>query len=55
MLFKAKGGFDTKSSETTEAVYDLDLRKSIVYKSGTTTEFQLKLDLEAAGCCALGG
>lgn len=46
MLFKAKGGFDTKSSETTEAVIDLDLRKSIVYKSGTTTEFQFVTDPE---------
>ena len=40
MIVKAKGSFVTTSADTTEAVIDIDLRKSIVYQSGSDTEFK---------------
>ncbi len=40
MVVKAKGVFSTKADETTDVIVDIDLRKSIVYKSGSTSDFQ---------------
>lgn len=40
MVIKAKGSFTTKAGETTDAVIDMDLRKAIVYQSGSSTDFQ---------------
>ena len=40
MVVKAKGTFSAKANETTDVVVDMNLRKSIVYKSGSSTEFQ---------------
>lgn len=46
LLVKANGSFTTKSNETTEAIVDMDLRKSIIYKPASTTEFQFVTDPE---------
>lgn len=43
---KAKGSFTTKADETTEAIIDVNLRKSIIYRSGSSTEFQFVTDPE---------
>ncbi len=46
LTIKAKGSFNTKADETTEAIIDMNLRKSIVYRSGSSTEFQFVTDPE---------
>ena len=46
MQIKGKGSFTSRTTETVEAVIDMDLRKSIVYKSGSTTEFKFATDPE---------
>ncbi len=46
LVLKAKGSFGTKANETTEAIVDIDLRKSIVYRPGSNTEFQFVTDPE---------
>jgi len=46
LAVKAQGSFATKANETTEAIVDMDLRKSIVYKSASTTDFQFVTDPE---------
>lgn len=45
-VVKAKGSFVTKANETTEAILDMNLRKSIVYQAGSDTEFQFVTDPE---------
>ena len=46
LTIKAKGSFNTKADETTEAIIDINLRKSIIYRSGSSTEFQFVTDPE---------
>ncbi len=46
MTIKGKGNFTTRSNETTPVVVDMDLRKAIVYKPGSTTEFTFVTDPE---------
>ena len=45
-VVKAKGSFETKKDQTTNLLVDMDLRKSIVYKSGSTTDFQFVTNAE---------
>jgi Domain of unknown function (DUF4382) len=46
MDIKVKGSFETKTAQTTEAIIDLDLRKAIVYQTGSSTDFQFVTDPE---------
>lgn len=46
MVIKAGGGFDTKADETTVAIIDMNLRKSIVYQPGSDADFQFVTDPE---------
>jgi len=46
LTLKAKGSLVTKAADTTVAVIDMDLRKSIVYRSGSTTEFEFVTNAE---------
>lgn len=46
LTVKAKGNMVTKASDTTEAVIDMDLRKAIVYQSGSTTDFEFVTNAE---------
>ncbi len=46
MTIKGKGSFTTRKNETAQVVIDMDLRKSIVYKSGSTTDFTFVTDPE---------
>jgi hypothetical protein len=46
MIVKAKGSMATKAGETTEGIVDLNLRKSIIFQSGSSTEFQFVTDPE---------
>ncbi len=46
LVIKAKGSFAAKADETTEAIIDMDLRKCIVYQSGSSTDFQFVTDPE---------
>lgn len=43
---KTKGSFITKSNETTEAIIDMDLRKCIIYQSGSDSTFRFVTDPE---------
>ncbi len=52
-LIKAKGSFETKKDQTSDIVVDIDLRKSIVYKSGSTTEFQFVTNAELSSAIRL--
>ncbi len=45
-IIKAKGNFEAKKDQTTDLVVDIDLRKSIQYKTGSTTEFQFVTNAE---------
>jgi len=46
MTIKGKGNFTTRRNETAQVVIDMDLRKSIVYQSGSSTEFKFVTDPE---------
>lgn len=46
MQIKANGSIVTTKADTTEAVIDMDLRKSIVYQTGSNTEFKFVTDPE---------
>lgn len=45
-ILRAKGSFETLNDETTEAVIDVDLRKSIVYETDSDSTFQFVTDPE---------
>jgi len=45
-VVKAKGNFESKKDQTTDLVVDIDLRKAILYKAGSTTEFQFVTNAE---------
>jgi len=45
-VVKAKGNFESKKDQTTDLVVDIDLRKAIMYKAGSTTEFQFVTNAE---------
>lgn len=53
LAIKATGSFNAKANETTEAVIDMDLRKCIIYKSGSDTSFQFVTDPELAASVRL--
>ena len=46
MDIKVKGNIETKTGETTVGIIDLNLRKSIIYQIGSSTEFQFVTDPE---------
>jgi len=46
LTIKSTGNIQTQNNATTNAVLDLDLRKSIVYQSGSTTTFQFVTEPE---------
>ncbi|MBP6812138.1 MAG: DUF4382 domain-containing protein [Saprospiraceae bacterium] len=46
MVLKAKGSFETIENQTTDVLVDMDLRKTIMYKTGSTTEYQFVTNAE---------
>jgi len=48
MSLKVKGRFEPKAGDTTDAIIDMDLRKSIVYQVGSVNEFKFVTDPELA-------
>lgn len=46
LVLKVKGNFTAKANETTDAVIDMDLRKAVVYQSGSSTDYQFVTDPE---------
>jgi hypothetical protein len=45
-VVKAKGSVEAKKDQTTDVIVDMDLRKCIAYKAGSTTDFQFVTNAE---------